>query len=54
MGAVVSVDQLRQAQGAGHTGWASADDYHIGFHLWALDPFERFTKNKHSALSRQP
>ena len=44
---VVLVDQLREPQGAGHAGGASADDDHVGFHNGTFDIGERLTKNYH-------
>ncbi len=44
---VVLIDELRQAQRAGHAGRASADDDYVGFHYRALDIRERLTKNDH-------
>ena len=38
------VDELREAQGAGHSGGASADDDNVGFHLGAVDVGERVTE----------
>ena len=47
MGGVVSIDQLRQAQCAGHTSGAAADDDHVGRHLRAFDAFDRFAEDQH-------
>ena len=37
MAGVVLIDELRQAQRAGHAGGAAADDDHVGGHLGAFD-----------------
>ena len=50
---IVLVNELRQAQGTGHAGRASADNDHIGFHDRAFNIRERFTKNNHQANSRR-
>ena len=47
---VVLVDQLREAQSAGHASGPAADDDHVGRHLRMLDVRERLTKDKHLAL----
>jgi hypothetical protein len=44
---VVLVNQLRQAQGAGHAGGPSANDDDIGFHCRAFNTLKRLTKNDH-------
>src|SRR5215469_2276917 len=44
---VVLVDELRQAERAGHSGRASADDDYVGFHLGAVDVFEGSAENEH-------
>jgi hypothetical protein len=44
---IVVVNELRQAQGAGHTCGASANNDDIGFHYGAFNTFKRLTKNDH-------
>jgi hypothetical protein len=44
---VVVVNELREAQSAGHAGGASANDDDIGFHYRAFDTRQWFTKNDH-------
>jgi hypothetical protein len=44
---VVVVNELGEAQSAGHTGGASSDNDDIGFHCRAFDALKRFTKNDH-------
>ena len=50
MRGVVRVDQLRQAQRAGHARRSAADDDHIGRHLRAFDAFDRFAEDQHSKV----
>src|SRR5579872_5131158 len=42
---VMSINQLREAQGASHTGRTTADDDNIGRHLRAFDAFYRLAEN---------
>src|SRR5580692_6518929 len=49
---VVRVNQLRQAQCAGHAGRPSADDDHVSRHLRPLDAFNRFAEDHHYRLAR--
>jgi hypothetical protein len=44
---IVCVDQLRQAQGAGHARRAATDNHNVGFHLRTFDAFNGFTKVDH-------
>ena len=44
---IMFVDELREAQRAGHPGRASADDHDIGLHLRTVDIFKRFAKVDH-------
>ena len=43
---VVRVDELRQAQGAGHACGTATHNDNVRFHLRTVDPFEGFTENK--------
>ena len=47
---VVLINQLRQAQRAGHPCGPAADDDHIGRHLRTLDTFNRFAEDQHFDL----
>lgn len=53
MGGIVRVDQLRQAQGAGHTCRATADNHNIGFHLRTFDAFDGLTEVDHETFLSQ-
>src|SRR5580704_14354880 len=50
---IVLVDELRETQGTSHARWPATDDNHVGFHLRAVDVFERSTENQHLAVSRR-
>jgi hypothetical protein len=47
MGRIMLINQLRQAERACHACWTTADDYHVGRHLRALDAFDGFAKDQH-------
>ena len=51
MRGIVRVDQLRQAQGAGHTCRATADNHNIGFHLRTFDAFDGLTEVDHEGAT---
>ncbi len=44
---VVLVDELRQAEGAGHASGPTSDDYDVGLHDRPINIWERLTKNYH-------
>ena len=44
---IVLIDKLREAQGAGHTTWASADDGDVGFHYRMLNAGNGLAKDDH-------
>src|SRR5437764_10381125 len=51
IGGVVLINQLRKTQRTSHPRGPAADDNHVGFHLWAVDVFERSAENQHLASS---
>src|SRR6185437_11809441 len=47
MGGVVSVNELREAQGAGHARGPAADNHNVSFHLRAFNVRERLAEDEH-------
>jgi hypothetical protein len=47
---VVRIDELGQAQSAGHARRSAAYDDDIGGHLGAVDAFKRFAEDQHLAI----
>jgi hypothetical protein len=45
MRGVMRVDELREAQRAGHPSWPAADNDDIGGHLRTFNAFNRFAEN---------
>src|SRR6476469_442623 len=47
MAAIVTIDQLRQAQRAGQPGGAAANNGYVRLHLRTLNTFKRFSEDNH-------
>jgi hypothetical protein len=48
---IVSIDELRQAQSAGHSGGATANDHYVGRHFGVVNVGDGFAEDQHLALA---